>query len=97
MIHGDQYTIISRKGKPGSVDANGHFTKDNTKGRPGAWQLEIDQADGSLKRSLVPETGRVSDVLRPARFIAQSEQLPVARGQNPDDGVPPSPALQLHD
>merc|ERR1711871_772795 len=97
MVHGDRYTVISRKGKPGSVDANGHFTKNNQHGRPGAWLLEIDQSDGSLKRTLVPDTGFVSDLLRPARFIAQSEQLPVARGQNPDDGLPPSPTLKLHD
>lgn len=87
-IDGDTYTIISRAGQPGSVGANGAFTPDRS-GRPGAWQLNI-ASNGSLQRTLVPTTGRVSKLLIPARYVVQSNMLGVARGQNPDDGQQPT-------
>lgn len=86
MIDGDHYTIISRSGKPGSVDASGKFTSKRD-GRPGSWSLTIGE-DGELHRTLVPTTGFVSDLLAPAKYIVQTSMLKVARAQNPDDGKP---------
>jgi len=90
MITADSYKIISRQGKPGSVDANGSFTANNTLGHPGAWKLEIDPKSGALLRTIVPNSGKVRDLMKPARFIVDSNMLKVARRQNPDDGIPPS-------
>lgn len=90
VIDGDTYRVISRKGKHGSVGKDGQFTTDFSTGKPGAWLMTIN-ATGELQRSLVPSHGPVSNILFPARYIAQDNILPVARLQNPDDGFAPTP------
>ena len=95
-IDGANYTVISRAGKPGSVNPEtGAYTPDRAKGVPGAWRLGIDPATGALARTLVPARGRVADLLAPARYVTPSEMLGVARLQNPDDGRPPSATAVL--
>jgi len=86
IIDGDNYRVISRAGKPGSVGTDGHYTEKRD-GVPGGWSLSINHT-GGLMRTMIPREGKVSDLLYPARFIIQSNQLPVARAQNPDDGRP---------
>lgn len=87
VIDGDRYSVVSRKGYPGS-DINGSFTPNRT-GIPAVWQMSV-TASGQLSRTLVPPSGAVSDLLRPAKFMVEDSMLSVARGQNPDDGIPPS-------
>jgi len=90
-IDGNNYTVISREGKPGSVGPGGNWISTRN-GTAGAWRLRMG-ADGQLKRTLAPTTGQVSDLLGEARYIVQSNMLPVARAQNPDDGKPATPTL----
>lgn len=86
VINGDAFTVVSRQGHPGSVAADGSFTP-NGDGVPGVWRMGVG-ADGALVRSLVPSAGKVASLLTPATYVVQSNLLDVARGQNPDDGVP---------
>jgi hypothetical protein len=88
VINGDNYNVVSRKGKQGSVGADGTFSENRT-GHPGIWKLRIND-QGQLERTLPPLVGRVSDLLSPPKYIAPSQQLSVARAQNPDDGLPPA-------
>jgi len=91
VIDGDSYHVVSRKGKTGSVGLDGKFTTKFSNGKPGAWLMTIN-ATGGLQRSLVQAHGPVTDILFPARYISQDNLLGVARLQNPDDGIPASPA-----
>ena len=84
VVNGNEYKIISRKGKNGSVGSNGEYTSDTHNGKPGGFTLEVD-SDGNLNRNLIPSEGYVSNVLRKARYITQSNFLKVARIQNPLD------------
>jgi len=86
-ITGDQYTIISRMGFPGS-NLNGDYTPNRT-GIPAVWSLSVSDT-GALKRTLVIGTGPVSQLFFPAIYITDDSMLNVARGQNPDDGKPPA-------
>jgi len=86
-IEGDNYKIISREGKKGSVDNNGNYTS-KSDGVPGSWKMTIGEK-GDLERVLVEKEGLVSDLLKPARYISQDMMLNVARNQNPDDGEEP--------
>lgn len=86
MIDGERYTLTSRKGKHGSVDASGKFTS-KFDGRPGGWSLTI-SSDGKLQRTSIPTKGFVSFFSSPAKYIVQTSMLKVARAQNPDDGKP---------
>jgi dipeptidase E len=92
VIDGDRFSVISRKGYPGS-DLNGNFTPNRT-GIPAVWQMSISPT-GELSRTLVSSSGAVSDLLRPAKYVVDDSMLSVARGQNPDDGIPPSVPLFL--
>ena len=86
-VDGDLYRVVARAGKPGSVLPDGSFSA-NRSGTPGMWRMHIDTATGSLNRTLVPFTGKWSDLISPPRFVAPDTQLAVARRQNPDDGRP---------
>lgn len=88
-IDGARYTLISRAGRSGSVGPGGEWTSNSTLGRPGSWTLSID-GEGALRRTLTPKEGSVANLLTPARYVAPSAMLPVARAQNPDDGVAPT-------
>eukprot|EP00467_Chlorarachnion_reptans_P003572 CAMPEP_0114535594 /NCGR_PEP_ID=MMETSP0109-20121206/28512_1 /TAXON_ID=29199 /ORGANISM="Chlorarachnion reptans, Strain CCCM449" /LENGTH=119 /DNA_ID=CAMNT_0001719195 /DNA_START=88 /DNA_END=447 /DNA_ORIENTATION=+ len=52
IIDGDQFSVVSRKGKPGSVDENENFTANHTLGHPGVWKLEVNTSTGDLQRTL---------------------------------------------
>jgi len=82
VVDGNQYKIISRKGKNGSVSSDGQYTSHTSNGKPGGFTLEID-SEGNLNRNLIPSEGYVSNVLRKAKYITQSNFLKVARIQNP--------------
>ena len=87
VIEGDSYRLVSRAGYPGSVSADGSFSANRT-GTPGVWRLRLNATTGALQRTLAPPEGAVAALLTPPRFVVQDSQLAVARGQNPDDGVP---------
>jgi len=82
-INGRYYEVISRKDKTGSVDKNGNYVSNSKMGRPGGWTLETEPITGRVVRRPLPEKGEISDILIPAKYIVQSQMLPVARKQNP--------------
>jgi len=92
-IEGDNYKIISREGKKGSVDNNGNYTS-KSDGSPGSWRMKIGE-NGDLERVLVEKEGLVSDLLKPAKYISEDMMLNVARNHNPDDGKIPDVQLKV--
>ena len=82
VVDGNNYRVISRKGKGGSVGKNGEYTSDDKTGRPGGFILEIDE-QGRQQRRLMPESGSIHDVLREPQYVTPSNMLSVARLQNP--------------
>ena len=71
---------------PCTMHAQNRRRSANRTGVPGLWQLGISATDGSLERVVAPARGKIADLLKPARYVAPSGQVPVAREQNPDDG-----------
>lgn len=76
----DHYRVLAVEGKPGSVAADGNFSA-SREGRPGMWVKEV--VDGAVKSTLVPEEGRLSDILRPATAITQDPAVEDCRRANP--------------
>ena len=70
VLEGDEYSVLSVSGKPGSVVAGegGAAPRFSAgEGAPGIWLKEV--VDGAVRASLVAPTGRVCDILRPATAI----------------------------
>ena len=82
VVDDNNYRIISRKGKGGSVLSNGQYTSNSNNGKPGGFILEIDR-NGNQHRQLIPTSGYTSDILRQPRYTTPSNMLSVARLQNP--------------
>ncbi len=83
IINGENYKLVKRKGKSGSVAPNGTYTSNAKIGKPGAWTIEIDSNSGAMIRNPVSETGVLGEISKPARFIVQSQMLAPARKFNP--------------
>ena len=83
VVEGDKYRVLSISGKVGSVSADSTFQPG--KGRPGIWLKQV--VDGSVKKTLVPASGKVCDILRPATKIVDDPRVEVCRTEN----APPSP------
>lgn len=85
----DSYRVVSLEGKPGSViissneNNNGEpsFSPD-AKGSPGIWIKHV--SDGKVVSKLLPPSGKLSDVLRPATAIFEDQKaLDQCRLDNP--------------
>lgn len=94
-IDGQNYRVISRDNKTGSVGPDGQFTSNFSIGRPGAWTMQISK-DGQLNRELVPTMGLVDKMLSAANYVVADNILDVARLQNPDDGKPAAWNITQH-
>jgi dipeptidase E len=81
-IDGPRYKVIYDPAAPGSVGTDGSFVTDGA-GRPGVWMLDV--VDGAVEMRLAPDSGLVSDLLRPAELITQDPRLAFYRRQNPAD------------
>ena len=85
----DSYRVVSLDGKPGSVlrreeDGSVSFSPDS-QGVPGVWIKHV--VDGRVVSTLLPPTGKLSEVLRPATEIFEDhEALEQCRRDNPDQG-----------
>ena len=84
VLEGDDYSVLSVSGKPGSVVAGegGAAPRFSAgEGAPGIWLKEV--VDGAVRASLVAPTGRVCDILRPATATDEDPRVATARLENP--------------
>ena len=82
VVDGNEYQVLAVEGKEGSVLQDGGFSADRA-GVPGIWVKDV--VNGAVVRSLVPETGKLSELLRPASAITPDPRLQAARDANPDE------------
>ena len=81
VTEGDgSYTVLSCPGKAGSVLEDGTFSAERN-GKPGLWVLDV--IDGTVQRTLAPEQGQLSDLLRPAAELVVDPRADVVRAKNP--------------
>lgn len=88
VVEDEEFRVVAPDGCIGSVGSGGEFLADRS-GRPGVWRKAVDSASGEVQRTLLPERGRLADVVAPAASIVEDPALPAARAENPDDGKPP--------
>ncbi len=79
IINGNSYKLVKRYGKSGSVTPSGKYTSNPKIGKPGAWTISINPNNGETIRTIVPDSGYLSEISKPARFITQSQMLEPAR------------------
>jgi dipeptidase E len=85
IVDGEEYSILSLPGRPGSVLDNGKCSF-SREGVPGMWIKDVEEAsDGTriISTRLVPTSGMVTDILRPAQVIVQDPRLDSCRQANP--------------
>ena len=80
-FEGDKYTVISPPDKEGSVLENGNFSKQR-EGVPGCWMLDV-QEDATVKRTLVPSTGMLADLLKISTGSVSDGSIDAIRVLNP--------------
>lgn len=81
VVDGDDYRVISPKGRPGSLDGDGAAREGD--GRPAVWRVTV--VDGRVRSFPLPPEGTVDQALRPADTITDDPRLAAARAANPDD------------
>ena len=81
VVDGADYYVIAAEGREGSVVGE-HFSP-HRQGKPGIWKKTV--VAGQVQATVVPEKGRIHDLLRPAAAIVDDPRLPAARVANPDD------------
>ena len=74
------YSVFNVPDKPGSVSADGTFVSDGS-GSPGVWLKEV--TNGEVQSTLLPRSGLVSSLLRPAKEIIQDPRVSELRLANP--------------
>ena len=80
-MNSDKYTVISPPDKEGSVLENGNFSKQR-EGVPGCWMLDV-QEDATVKRTLVPSTGMLVDLLKISTGSVSDSKIDAIRSLNP--------------
>jgi len=81
ILDGDEFSILSMDGKPGSVLEDGTCDTER-KGKPGCWVKKI-QDDGSIETCLIPDKGLVAEYFKPAKEIVEDPACEAARTENP--------------
>merc|ERR1712232_871547 len=81
VIEGGKYSVLTVANQGGSVGPDGNFVADREKGVPGVWLKEV--VDGKVVSRLLPSSGLLSDILRPAKEIIQDPRIPALRRANP--------------
>jgi hypothetical protein len=76
--------VISPNGKEGSVLEDGTFSEAR-EGRAGVWILDCEQEN--VIRTLVPSTGNIIDLLKPATAVVEDARIEAIRKQNPGNIV----------
>lgn len=81
IVDGEDYRVIAVAGREGSVD--GERFAPQRQGKPGVWKKTV--VEGKVQASVVPETGKVRDLLSKATAIEEDPRLAAARAANPTD------------
>jgi dipeptidase E len=81
VCEGENYRVLSLPGRPGSV-LDGKFSPEQ-KGAPGMWQKDV--IEGKVVSKLVPESGKLVDLLKVAESIVDDPNCDLCRAENPDD------------
>lgn len=88
VVNGGGYSVLALPDKPGSRMPDGSHVPEQ--GVPGAWlQNTLPAAGGgvTIETVALPETGKLADILRPAKEIAEDPRVPTARAENPSDDL----------
>jgi hypothetical protein len=86
MIDNANYSVLYPEGLEGSVMTDGSFSGDRL-GKPCVWIKEISNDGKTVIRTLCPNHGKLSDLLKIPEQIFQSiRHMKVAAKENPDDG-----------
>jgi dipeptidase E len=81
VVDAENYRVISIEGREGSVD--GELFSPNRRGKLGIWKKTV--VGGKVQAVVVPETGKVRELLSKADAIVEDPRLAAARAANPDD------------
>lgn len=85
VVDGDNYSILSLPGRPGSVLPDGSFSEDR-QGKPGVWTKKVQADGGTIVTQLVPfEGGQLIDLVAstPLEDIVEDTRLAAIRAENP--------------
>jgi dipeptidase E len=80
VVEEGAFRVLSLEGKAGSVMADGSYSAEN-KGRPGMWRKWVE--GGVIQSELVPSSGAIENLIKPARAVVEDPRLPTLRAQNP--------------
>ena len=84
VVNGENYTILSVEGKPGSVLEDGSFSEDR-EGKPGMWVMNVNDQN-EVERSLVDFSGgKLSDLLKSDFTVKEDEGCESCRAENPSE------------
>eukprot|EP01065_Artemidia_motanka_P005970 TRINITY_DN12903_c0_g1_i1.p1 TRINITY_DN12903_c0_g1~~TRINITY_DN12903_c0_g1_i1.p1 ORF type:complete len:337 (+),score=134.92 TRINITY_DN12903_c0_g1_i1:54-1013(+) len=86
LVDGADYSVLSLDGKEGSQLPDGSFSE-KREGRPGVWRARVE--DGCVVRDLVPQRGKMAELLAEPTAVVQDPRLAEVRAANPDDGPVP--------
>lgn len=86
VIDNANYSVKYPEGLEGSVLADGTFSEERL-GKPCVWIKEVSDDEQSVIRTLCPENGKLSDLLKVSEEIFHSvRHMKLAAMYNPDDG-----------
>ena len=81
IVDGEQFRVLSLEDRPGSVLPDGTHSAER-EGKPGIWIKEV-QEGSSIKTTLVPPQGSLSDIFREASMIIEDGSCETIRTANP--------------
>ena len=89
VVDGDEYSVLSLPGRPGSLLPDGTFSPSQG-GVPAVWQKDVDEASNVIITQLVPSAGKLSELLKQPTAIIDDPRVALCRVANPSNG-PDSP------
>ena len=85
VIADSRYEVLSLPGKEGSLMPDGSSRPGE--GKPAVWLKSTSTDGGSIESRLLPPTGQLADILRPAREVVEDPRVATARAENPSDDL----------
>lgn len=82
VVEGDDYSVWTLEGEKGSVGEDGTFVEPGAQGQPGIFTKDVG-ADGIIKVTLAPTSGKVSDLLQKATSSSEDPVVGILRKTNP--------------
>jgi len=81
IVEGDSYRVFRLPGKEGSVKDGVHYDPESG-GLPGIWTKSV-SPEGEVVMSLVPSSGKLSALLRPATAVVEDPRAAQCSSENP--------------